>query len=71
MVFIIAINIRSTPSFGWEVKVEAQCHNILWHVKITCKCEQNAYKVKFFLLSSILPTCSQMTAGSIAHSFGG
>jgi hypothetical protein len=28
-----AINIRSTPSFGWEVKPEAPCVKILWHVK--------------------------------------
>jgi hypothetical protein len=33
--FLRAIQIRSTPSFGWEVKTEVPCHNILWHVKIS------------------------------------
>jgi hypothetical protein len=28
-----AIKIRSTPSFGWEVKPEAPCRKILQHVK--------------------------------------
>jgi hypothetical protein len=28
-----AINIRSTPSVGWEVKPEVPCRKILWHVK--------------------------------------
>jgi hypothetical protein len=28
-----AIKIRSTPSFGWEVKPEVPCRKILWHVK--------------------------------------
>jgi hypothetical protein len=27
------LKIRSTPSFGWEVKPEAACHKILRHVK--------------------------------------
>jgi hypothetical protein len=37
--FLRVIKIRSTPSFGCDVKPEASCHKILWHVKITCKCE--------------------------------
>jgi hypothetical protein len=59
--FLRAIKIRSTPSFGWEVEPEAPCRKILRHVKITCKYEQNACKAKFSLLSSIPPTCSQMS----------
>jgi hypothetical protein len=31
--FLRAIKIRSTPSFGWEVKPEAPCSKILRHVK--------------------------------------
>jgi hypothetical protein len=28
-----AIKIRSTPSFGWEVKPEVPCRKILRHIK--------------------------------------
>jgi hypothetical protein len=31
--FLRATKIRSTPSFKGDVKPEAQCHKILWHVK--------------------------------------
>jgi hypothetical protein len=31
--FLRAIKIRSTPSFGWEVKPEVPCRKILQHVK--------------------------------------
>jgi hypothetical protein len=31
--FLRAIKVRSTPSFGWEVKPEVPCRKILWHVK--------------------------------------
>jgi hypothetical protein len=31
--FLRAIKIRSTPSFGWEVKPRAPCRKILRHVK--------------------------------------
>jgi hypothetical protein len=31
--FLRAIKIRSTPSFGWEVKREVPCRKILRHVK--------------------------------------
>jgi hypothetical protein len=41
--FLRAIKIRSTPSFGWEVKPEAPCYKILRNAKITCK-----YKQKYF-----------------------
>jgi hypothetical protein len=30
----MAIKIRSTPSFGWEVKPEVSCRNVLRHVKV-------------------------------------
>jgi hypothetical protein len=30
---LMAIKIRSTPSFGWEVKPEAPCREIWRHVK--------------------------------------
>jgi hypothetical protein len=39
--FLTAIKIRSTPSFGGEVKPETPCRKILQHEnKITCKCKQ-------------------------------
>jgi hypothetical protein len=31
--FLRAVKIRSTPSFGWEVKPEVPCCKILRHVK--------------------------------------
>jgi hypothetical protein len=31
--FSMAVKIRSTPSFGWEVKTEVPCRKILRHVK--------------------------------------
>jgi hypothetical protein len=31
--FLKAIKIRSTTSFGWEVKLEVPCRKILRHVK--------------------------------------
>jgi hypothetical protein len=31
--FLKAIKIRSTPSFGWEVKPDVPCRKILRHVK--------------------------------------
>jgi hypothetical protein len=40
---LIAIKIRSTPSFGEEVKQEAPCRNILRHIKITCKYERKYF----------------------------
>jgi hypothetical protein len=33
---LMAIKIRSTPSFGWEVKPDAPCRKILWLGKETC-----------------------------------
>jgi hypothetical protein len=34
--FLMAIKISSTPSFGWEVKLEVPCRKILQHVKDHC-----------------------------------
>jgi hypothetical protein len=31
--FLRSIKIHSTPSFGWEVKLEVPCRKILRHVK--------------------------------------
>jgi hypothetical protein len=31
--FLKAVKIRSTPSFGWEVKPKVRCRKILRHVK--------------------------------------
>jgi hypothetical protein len=31
--FLRAIEIRNTPSFGWEIKPEVPCRKILRHVK--------------------------------------
>jgi hypothetical protein len=31
--FLRMVNIRTTPSFGWEVKLEDPCHKILRYVK--------------------------------------
>jgi hypothetical protein len=31
--FLRAIKIRSTPTFGWEVKPDVPCRKILRHVK--------------------------------------
>jgi hypothetical protein len=39
--FLRAIKIRSTPSFGWEVKPEVPCHEILWYVKELLKSRGN------------------------------
>jgi hypothetical protein len=38
--FLMAIKIRSKPSFLWEVKPEAPCLKILWACKITL-CSMN------------------------------
>jgi hypothetical protein len=45
--FLRAIKIRSTPSFGWEVKVEVPHRRILWQVKVRWRIsdtdKQNSY----------------------------
>jgi hypothetical protein len=42
--FFKAIKIRSTPSFGWEVKLETPCRKSLLHVKNTSKYEQRYFE---------------------------
>jgi hypothetical protein len=44
-VFLTAIKIRSTASFGGEVKPETPCRKILRHVKYHFKCEQRYFRV--------------------------
>jgi hypothetical protein len=39
--FLMAIKIRSTPSFGWEVKPEVPCRKILRHDKDLLKSGTN------------------------------
>jgi hypothetical protein len=63
------LKIRITPSFGGEVKPQALWRNILGHIKITCKYEQNYFARQnscsfppFLLLATRL-----ITAGRIAR----
>jgi hypothetical protein len=59
--FLRAIKIRSTPSFGGEVKPEAPCHNIFRHVKITCRYEQKYFaRPNSSFPFRIPPACYQM-----------
>jgi hypothetical protein len=41
--FLRAIKIRSTPSFGWEVKPEVPCRKVLWCVKEILKSHGDGY----------------------------
>jgi hypothetical protein len=41
--FLTATKIRSTPSFGGEVKPEAPCRKIYGMQKITCKYEEKYF----------------------------
>jgi hypothetical protein len=56
--FLRAIKIRSTTSFGWEVKPDVPCRKILRHVK-----DQLTYKMhricEILIPSPIPPTCSR------------
>jgi hypothetical protein len=52
--FLRAIIIRSTPSFGWEVKPELSCRKILRHVKDSLTCQRYGI-CKILLASSIIP----------------
>jgi hypothetical protein len=58
--FLTAINIRSTPSFGWEVKREFPCRKILRHVKDLLKSHENGW-TKFLFPSPILLLAPEMT----------
>jgi hypothetical protein len=44
--FLREIKIRSTTSFGGEIKPSVPCHDILWHVK-------DPYSMKEILVSKI------------------
>jgi hypothetical protein len=56
------IKIRSTPSFGEEVKPSATCSKILQHIKITCKNEQKYFaRPNSSFFSPVPPACYQMT----------
>jgi hypothetical protein len=41
-----AIKIHSTPSFGSEVKPQAPCHKILWHIEELYRYERNTLYTK-------------------------
>jgi hypothetical protein len=58
--FLRAITIRSTPSFGWEVKLEVPCHKILRHVKDLLKFHGNT-STKFSFPSPTLPLTPEMS----------
>jgi hypothetical protein len=60
--FLRAIKVRSTPSFGGEVKPEAPCHNILRYVKNYLQVwTRILLKAKFSFISPIPPVCCQKT----------
>jgi hypothetical protein len=54
--FLMMIKICSTSSFRWEVKPEAPCHRILWHVKDLLKSHGNGQTKFSFTLSTLLLT---------------
>jgi hypothetical protein len=58
--FLRVIKIRSTPSFGGEVKPEALFRKILQHVKVTCKHEQKYFSSSSFP-SPVPSACYQIT----------
>jgi hypothetical protein len=58
--FLGAIKIRSTPSFGWEVKLEVPCRKILWHAKDLLKSHGDG-QTKFSFPSPTVPRASEMS----------
>jgi hypothetical protein len=64
-----AIEIRSTPSFGREVKPEAPHCNILYHVKITSMYEQRYFEgqIHHFLPQVSLDFLLDGSAGRITR----
>jgi hypothetical protein len=58
--FLRAIKIRSTSSFGWEVKPEVPCPKILRQVKDLLKSHGDEY-AKFSFPSSILILAPNMS----------
>jgi hypothetical protein len=53
---LIAIEIRSTSSFGGEVKPAVTCRNILQHVKELYEYERDIYRYSLTFLAQFLPT---------------
>jgi hypothetical protein len=51
--FLRAIKIRSTPSIGWEVKLEVPCHKILRHVKDSLRYQNSHSFVSSFYLPQV------------------
>jgi hypothetical protein len=58
--FLRATKIRSTPSFGREVKPEVPCRKILRHVKDLLKSHEDVY-TKFSFPSPILLLAPEMS----------
>jgi hypothetical protein len=58
--FLRAIVIRSTPSFGWEIKLEISSRKILRHVKDLLK-SQGDGETKFTFPSAIFLLPSDMS----------
>jgi hypothetical protein len=64
--FLRWIKIRSTPSFGWEVKPEVLCRKILRHVKVRWRIKGTEY-VKFSFLRPFLLFAIDASAGRTAR----
>jgi hypothetical protein len=54
--FLIAIKIRRTLSFGWEIKPEVPCRNILRHVKDLLKTHGDEETKFSFPSTTLLPS---------------
>jgi hypothetical protein len=67
-VLLSAIKIRSTPSFGWEVKPEVLCHKILQHVKDPLR-YFGYEKARFSLLRPFLLLAPDISAGRTSREF--
>jgi hypothetical protein len=65
-VFLKAIKIRSTLSFGWEVKLEVPCRKILRHVKDSLRYFRHRY-AKFSLLRPFILLVPDVSAGRTAR----
>jgi hypothetical protein len=52
-VFLVAIKMRSTTSFGGEVDPSVPCHKTLWHVKKT-------YRMKEILVAKFTDISQQV-----------
>jgi hypothetical protein len=67
--YLRAIEVLSTSPFGWEVKPEVPCRNILRHVKITWNCEQKFLKGQ--ILASIVHSPYMLPDVGLPDSSGG